>query len=183
MTGSKKKGKFAASSNFDPSRNGPGLSQDNKIVPVKPKLLNRFYEPLVLLRVLDPNRGSRILRFKAEPNGEEELRRSFIDYVAYICDYEKGGDTVTGAAMQKEPAGVTIWLAANTTIKPKTESFLQDVLDCLAAVSVSNRKCIEDDLAIKIIDFNKKRLQVYRSSLRQPLRQSLQRLREGHNRK
>jgi hypothetical protein len=47
----------------------------------------------------------------------DELRRSFIDSIAYICDYEKGRDTVTAAALQREPVGVTVWLAANTHVK------------------------------------------------------------------
>lgn len=157
---------------------------DLDIVPAKPKLLNRFYEPLVLLHVLDPSRGSRIPRYSSDVEcQEEELRRSFIDSMAYICDYEKGGDTVTAAAIQKEPAGVTIWLAANTNVQDKTISYLRNVLDTLVAVNVSNRADTEELLARKIISFNNKRLQAYRTFTRQPLSKSLKALKKGHNSK
>jgi len=159
-------------------------SPDLDIVPVKPKLLNRFYEPLVLLHVLDPSRGSRIPRYSSDVEcQEEELRRSFVDSVAYICDYEKGGDTVTAAAIQKEPAGATIWLAANTNVQAKTISYLRNVLDTLVAVDLSNRADTEELLARKIIGFNHKRLQAYRTFTRLPLGESLKALKKGHNSK
>lgn len=146
------------------------------LVPVKPKLLRRFYEPLVLLHVLDPNRGSRIPRSISNGDCEDELRRSFIDSVAYICDFKKGGDTCTAAAMQKEPACVTICLAANTNIKEKTICFLRGVLNGLVAISASNRTRTEDSLAVRIIDFNKKRLQAYQAFVRPPLSECLKKL-------
>lgn len=177
------------SGNGGSSTDGPGHANflypsdaDLDCVPVRAKLLRRFYEPLVLLRVLDPSRGSRIPRYTSDVAcEEEELRRSFIDSVAYICDYKKGGDTFTAAAMQKEPAGVRIWLAANNPIQEKTLRFLHDVLDCLAAITVSNRASTEDSLAVRIIDFNKKRLETYKSFVRRSLRECLERLEKPRN--
>ena len=60
------------------------------------KLLYRFYEPLVLLHVLDPIGEQRISPCPSEdlvaPRLElRELRRNFLEQLAYICDYEKGG--------------------------------------------------------------------------------------------
>ena len=154
---------------------------DLDFVPVQAKLLRRFYEPLVLLHFLDPNRGNRIPRSINNLDCKAELQRSFIDSVAYICDYEKGGDTFTAAAMQKEPAGVTIWLAANTNISEKTVVFLRDVLDSLAAVSFSNRAETEENLGVRIIDFNKKRLRTYQKFVYSPLCRSLGVLEESCN--
>lgn len=151
------------------------------VVPVKAKLLRRFYEPLVLLHVLDPSRGSRIPQSISNGDCKNKLRRSFIDSVAYICDYKKGGDTCTAAAMQEEPDRVTIWLAANTNIKEKTKCFLEGVLDCLVAITDSNRTEIEDSLAVRIIDFNEERLQAYKSFVRTPLSECLKKLEQKYD--
>lgn len=153
---------------------------ESDVVPVPPKLLRRFYEPLVLLYVLDRNRGDRIPRHNSDTDGpRDELRRSFVDSIAYICDYKKGGDTVTAAALQREPAGVTIWLAANNHVKEETIYFLRQILNDLVVVSASTQALTEDRLAARIIDYNRKRLQAYRALIKQPLKQCLAILKSG----
>lgn len=158
------------------------FSPEPDLIPGAPQLLRRFYEPLVLLHVLDRSRGERIPRCTSNADCEiDELRRSFIDSIAYICDYEKGRDTVTAAALQREPVGVTVWLAANTHVKERTVCFLQGILDGLAVVSVSSQALTEEPLAARIIDYNKKRLRVYRTFVKQPLSKCLAILRKGQD--
>ncbi|KAI9880178.1 MAG: hypothetical protein M1830_004997 [Pleopsidium flavum] len=119
------------------------------LIPIAPKLFRRFYEPLALLQVLDRNRGERIPRYTNDADSEsDELRRLFVDCIAYICDYEKGGDTVTAATLQREPAGVTVWLAANTHVKAKTVAFLQAILDDLVMLVAFTKQPPSKSLAI-----------------------------------
>jgi hypothetical protein len=75
----------------------------NRVLDRFPKLLRRFYEPLVL-SVLNPVRGIRFSNNDYRLDDSlDELRRSFINGLATICDSHKGGDTVTAAALQSTP--------------------------------------------------------------------------------
>jgi len=68
------------------------------------KLYRRFYETLVFLDVLESVRGPHNQPPKDSNNSRIELQRSFIRAIAIVCDFEKGGDTVTAAALQNTPA-------------------------------------------------------------------------------
>src|SRR5277367_5593909 len=96
-----------------------GFRHDTKI-PLKPKLQKRFYEALVLLNVLSIAQGDHIdeepLEQIADPSELVDLRelmRAFLKQLAYICDAEKGGDTVTAIAAEQTPQGVILWIASN----------------------------------------------------------------------
>ena len=39
-----------------------------------------------------------------------ELKRNFLNQLAYVCDYIKGGDTVTAIALEAQPPLVTFWM-------------------------------------------------------------------------
>lgn len=107
------------------------ISEDDSI-PVPPKLAKWFYEVVVVLKAFDTTRGDHIRRperFSAdEDHTSQELRRSFIDSIAYVCDSEKGGKTATAAFLQQTPQGVLIWLAANQGLGKTTVDDLKQVL-------------------------------------------------------
>lgn len=93
------------------------------------RLLSRFYEPLVLLHVLDGNGEQKTYRCGAEDTDTplmqlRELWRTFLDQLAYMCDHIKGGDTVTAMTLEAQPASVTFWVASNNKVTPSTISFL-----------------------------------------------------------
>ncbi|CAG8973160.1 hypothetical protein HYALB_00008752 [Hymenoscyphus albidus] len=74
----------------------------NKVARITPrsphdKLLHRLYEPLILLEVLDKYGGLPVSEFPSEVDATSnlELRRPFLNQLAYVCDFKKGGDTVT----------------------------------------------------------------------------------------
>ena len=102
---------------------------------LKDRREKRFYEPLVLLYVLDRYGKGRISRSVSEdstPSSEvQELRRDFPDSLAYTCDYEKGGDTVTAIALESRPAGLTHWIASNKNCTNRTLHFLQGIIRAL----------------------------------------------------
>ncbi|KAH6662693.1 hypothetical protein B0J14DRAFT_685223, partial [Halenospora varia] len=87
------------------------------------RLRSRFYKPLVLLHVLDQNGKQRISRCPLE-DALRELRRTFLDQLAYVCDHIKGGDIVTAMALKAQPPGVTFWVASNDKLSMGTISFL-----------------------------------------------------------
>jgi hypothetical protein len=98
------------------------------------KLVNRFYEPLVLLRVLGQVQGDRTF---VEPfSGSDQcIRRRFLRNLCYVCDYEKGGDTTTALALAERPDIYTFWVATNVGASPKILPFLEDVLQNLRTTS------------------------------------------------
>src|SRR4051812_22766659 len=94
-------------------------------------LLHRFYEPLVLLYVLDPTQGDHILRQDPErlPSGEIsllELRRRLLDSLSYVCDFDKGGDTTTAIAATSTP--LTYYVASNKNPAEQVVPFLRSLL-------------------------------------------------------
>ncbi|KAF4630002.1 hypothetical protein G7Y89_g8139 [Cudoniella acicularis] len=89
-------------------------------VPVKPSLHKRFYEAILMLHILGRNRGDRISEEDAHHSDPEpleldarRLRRPFLRHLAYLCDFEKGGDSATAIAIQQTPQGVVYWVASN----------------------------------------------------------------------
>ena len=80
--------------------------------------------------------------------------------MAYICDFRKGGSTVTAVALQKTYQGVTFWLAANETVKPKVTKFLRDILETLKKTK-DQSDMVERQLIQKIVAFNEERLVYY----------------------
>lgn len=53
-----------------------------------------------------------------------ELRRTFLDQLAYVCHNIMGGDTDTAIALEAQPLGVTFWAASNNNVPARMISFL-----------------------------------------------------------
>jgi hypothetical protein len=137
-------------------------------VPVAPKLLERFYEALVMLRILSKNRGDRIKSDDSPSDHEDQgLRRNFIRHLAYLCDYEKGGHSVTAIALQRTPQKIVYWFASNKTpdsksgAKDRTKSFLQDVISALKNATPGTAVKTESELFTKSVKFSSKRISEY----------------------
>ncbi len=149
-------------------------------VPISLPVERRFYESQLLLYVLEKVRGDHSKRqnYHGELDQDAtELRRSFVDKLAYICDFKKGGSTVTALALQKTHQGVTFWLAANDTVKPNVKVFLQEILNLLKNIEVSaTRDAIEMQILTKIVAFNVHRLDYYWSALSNNLDLCVERL-------
>lgn len=148
-------------------------------IPLSPPLEQQFYESQLLLFVLERIRGEHKKRqnYHGElDQGETELRRSFVEKLAYLCDFKKGGSTVTALAIQKTYQGVVFWLAANESVKPKVVDFLKRILQLLKTVEVKAKKATEAELLALIVPFNKERLKWYWSALQKELPRCITRL-------
>ena len=154
---------------------GPRLDAQNR-------LLCRFYEPLVLLHILDPNGDKRIPRCYSEDLvtsslHPQELRRTFLEQLAYVCDFAKGGDTVTAVAIEACPSGAIFWIASNKEPNKSVISYVHELLKLLGSLSSpsseASRKMLEDQIASKCVQFNAKRIMAYQSLIRKPLERCL----------
>jgi hypothetical protein len=153
-------------------------------IPLRPKVLRRFYEPVLLLNALGPVRGPRI---KQQVDSDDfkynhrKLRRSFADGIAYISAYQKNPDYVTAVALERTPQGIDIWIAANTDIEPKVVEFVEGVLRDLSFISRTgnvierHRAALltRDDLTRKVVIFNTPRIVGYYKAVNKRVAQCL----------
>jgi hypothetical protein len=91
----------------------------------------------------------------------KELRRRFLNSLSYICDYQKGGDTITaiGAA-----AGPGYYVAGNKTPQEKVRTFLKLVfsrLEQMYNVESRERLKMERELLELCASFSEQRIQTY----------------------
>lgn len=93
-----------------------------------------------------------------------ELRRRFLDSLAYICDHEKGGDSMTAVFASSPP--LVYHLACNKRLPESNEvvPFVVSVLEQLGRVMDSNLDS-EQDLLARCVQFSEKRVETYRKSL------------------
>lgn len=130
------------------------------------KLLHRFYEPLVLLFALDRVQGDHLYSdSKWRPlhdTTDKELRRRFLDSLSYICDYQKGGDTITAIGAAASP--LSYFVAGNKTPREKVKDFLKSVFSQLEQVydmDHEERIDMENVLLESCVRFSEQRIRTY----------------------
>ena len=135
------------------------------------KLFHRFYEPLVLLYVLDPTQGSHRPRSGADEAlgdlSSQELRRRLMGVLAYLCDSDKGGSTFTAIGVTSEP--LTYHIASNKTPKPVIVQYLNTMfwsLTCLYEADDEQRNLHEHQIVQRTAQFCESRLKKYKGLLR-----------------
>jgi hypothetical protein len=161
--------------------------------PKSTKLMKRFYEPLVLQYVLDPTRGSHI---RLEPLGSPDeseaddckLRRSFVDTLAYICDFQRGGATVTAIALEMRSEGVVFWVAANEDVKQEVVLSLEEILRNLACqagldgvVDEESTPRVTESTFRGVVELGMPRMEAYWQLIQGPLERCLQVLQGEHS--
>ena len=138
-----------------------------RLDPVE-RLLYRFYEPLVLLRILNAARGAGEVELPVDPGSRsfQLIWRSFLDNLSWLCDNTHGGETVSSVPAQELPEGNTFWLVSRYG---QSLSLLQWVLGELQAVRGrpdSERIDFEGRIAVKSIYFSKDKINTYARFLR-----------------
>jgi hypothetical protein len=130
------------------------------------RLLHRFYEPLVLLSILEPTRGDREPHFASGFDTVESyhLWHKFLDQISWLCDYESGGKTVSAIAVQATPQGPTYWLSTNSDPTTKALPHLEWVLRRLAnlrELSSDQLGIVEDEIVASSITHSSDKVKTY----------------------
>ena len=127
------------------------------------KLMNRFYEPLQLLAILNADRGSGEVDLPADPQSREfrMILRRFLDDLSWLCDNKHGGETVSAVAAQCLSEGTKFWLASRYEA---SFDHLRWVLTMLEAVSAGADETVLDNglaIAEESILFSKDKIKNY----------------------
>ncbi|KAJ2989312.1 hypothetical protein NUW58_g3533 [Xylaria curta] len=121
------------------------------------KLWNRFYKPLILLRVLGQTRGDH------SPRPQEQPLYRVLGNLSYLCDYDKGGSTTTAIGLEDNPVKYKFWIASNDA-KKATEnakflkSALSDVKEIMTLAEGSRTEAAERFIR-KCLGHAKKRIE------------------------
>ncbi|RDI85546.1 hypothetical protein Vi05172_g4462 [Venturia inaequalis] len=155
------------SSQTSPSPLEAHLPRQSRPEPTEhsPKLIKRFYEPLILLHTLGNVRGE---SDSCEPSrrssfsglSSKDRRRQFLDALAFVCDYERGGDSVAAIGLESTPQCHVFWVAANTCPKKKMVPFVRSLLEELKSMGM-NRISIEQStvlIAKQCLRFGERRI-------------------------
>lgn len=139
------------------------------------KLLRRFYEPLILLGVLDPTRGAQRPDLITDRGLDEpsKLWRNFLDQLSWLCDAETGGDTVTAVAAQNTVECTLFWVAANSTSRHKAHrqlTWLFEQLNHLCTTDPIPSAQLEGAIVAQCIEFSSRRVKAYIGWLLQAIR-------------
>ncbi|KAF2191902.1 hypothetical protein K469DRAFT_655093 [Zopfia rhizophila CBS 207.26] len=94
-----------------------------------------------------------------------EARRDFLDSFAYLCDVQKGGKTVTAAALQKLHISNFLWLAANEGVGDDILDYAMDVLEKLKTATSENQSTLQDSIFRLAVEKCKPRIQFYRDEV------------------
>lgn len=136
------------------------------------RLLSRFYEPLVLLYTLGRTRGDHVRHVVHSQKDSANLplldiRRMFLSDLAYMCDYDKGGETVAAIGLQSTPQRHIFWIASNSGPKTKTIEFVRLILTKIVRVPAAPKAAqFATELALECIAFAAPRIKKYRSHLK-----------------
>ncbi|KAL2871437.1 nucleic acid/nucleotide deaminase domain-containing protein [Aspergillus lucknowensis] len=123
------------------------------------RLLARFYEPLFLLKALGETRGGHSNELPSR-DADQERKRTFLKNLAYVCDFEKGGETTTAIALEELPDCYRFWVASNKGAEELVD-FLNKVLNTLRRAGSSaslDPQAIERNLVQDCVDFASRRI-------------------------
>jgi hypothetical protein len=127
------------------------------------KLKHRFYEPLVLLFTLGSTRGDPApddVVTEITSLSSRDARRKFLTALAYACDYDKGGDTVTAIGLEHIPEVNVFWVASNNNPTHEIVPFLRKLLTKLAC-NAMDEEALEEDISRICIEFATPRIKKY----------------------
>lgn len=120
---------------------------------------------LLLLLALNKPQAEKAITSPRSKQLPKDARRSFLDAVAYICDYEKGGKTCTAAALTGTFTNPILWLTVNQQSRSQRQTKpRQHVEDVLSAIMESTRGTndVSDDLLHRVTQPSRPRIELYR---------------------
>jgi hypothetical protein len=148
--------------------------------PIRAKLNNRFYEPLVLLITLNNTwanqRRARIPSQIIDTTLSAEDRfHNFVNKLSQLCDWECGGKTVTALVVLQHPSHIEYRFASNQrTLKEleQVKTFLQRLLAVLQEEAESGPVETAKILSM-ILPYLRRRIGMYVRSLTASVRECI----------
>lgn len=120
---------------------------------------------LLLLSALNKPQAEKTNTAPRSKQLPRNVRRSFLDAIAYICDYKKGGKTCTAAALTGTPMNPILWLTVNwqpqTYRKTKPEHHVARVLSGIRE-NTHDPDHVSDDLLHGVIQPSRTSIELYR---------------------
>jgi len=119
---------------------------------------------MLLLKLLDSVRDQRVDRSidsEHDALSSTEIRRVFVNKLAYLCDFKKEKNTSTAIALQNSSQSVVIHCAANDHVKPRVKDFIRETLKLLITVDDTNHVKVEALIFKKVISLSRNRLRTY----------------------
>lgn len=152
-------------------------------IELAPKIIHRFYEPIMLLEALKEPVGKPSSAppqsMRVDDENPKQLFQAFVYKLAHVCDWEKGGKTVTSImvldttnVLTDEPEFTYVFGVNQATPHhlKRTASFLHTVLQKVASASpvseAEARNAAERELRQIVLRFNRPRVRFYLKSLR-----------------
>jgi hypothetical protein len=149
--------------------------ETRKPVPLRSKLNNRFYEPIVLLSTLNRrwanHQGPKALDppLDSVQSPEHEFQ-FFVNKLSQLCDGELGGKTVTAFVVLQFPSHIEYRFASNQRSEKdliRVQSFVEDLLHTLHEADGFESPKLISHILRRILPFSKGRLRAYVKSLKQ----------------
>ena len=134
---------------------------------VNAKLAKRFYEPIVLLKVLNATYDKKPYN---APDPSSDMAQSpehtfqwFVNTLAQLCDSEKGGKTVTAFTVMQYPDGIEYRFTSNqrdTEDFIRTQDFASSILHILGNMQGCEKQSVISNILRKSLSFSRSRVTV-----------------------
>ncbi|KAK2036532.1 hypothetical protein LZ31DRAFT_636528 [Colletotrichum somersetense] len=161
--------------------------QKSGTVPIRPKVLHRFYEPLILLKALNVEMKDSVEFVDSENEGSlrdpEKKFQAFVYKLAHVCDSVKGnqGGTITSVMVLEphfaESDIVEYRFASNDRTDNEVKGTSNFVLSLLGhlrtAIFPKDEPAVRGRLLRHILEFNRHRIASYLTAILAEVKSSL----------
>ncbi|KAF8859182.1 hypothetical protein BDZ45DRAFT_725469 [Acephala macrosclerotiorum] len=131
-------------------------------VLVNAKLANRFYEPIVLLKVLNTTCDKKPSNAPDPPSDMtqslEHTFQWFVNTLAQLCDSEKGGKTVTAFTVLQHPDHIEYRFTSNqrdTEEFIRAQNFTSSILHILGSMQRHEKQSVISDILRRSLSFSR----------------------------
>lgn len=124
------------------------------------RLLSRLYEVLYLLNILGKIRRPHHVT-TLDFSTPLASRRRFLNNLAFLCDYMKGGPSTSSLALQDRPDCNVFWISSNEGPSDSVLEFLRSVIATVKhfhAIPEEEKAEVEEHLLQRCVDFCTKRI-------------------------
>lgn len=143
-------------------------------IPMRNKLTNRFYEPILLLFCLNKawnqNQISKApdLSLDMAETPEHAFHR-FVNKLGQLCDSERNGKTVTAFVVLRFPDRIQYRFASNQQEEPelvRAQAFIMDVLKTLGTADGDELQDRTSHILRNLLSFTRPKVEAYIKSLK-----------------